>query len=51
MTKLQELKAEMDNLFAKVDVAGREYRHSVTLVNYARRLYEIELARVGEKDE
>ena len=51
MSKLQELKAEMYILGEKVDVASREYRHSVTLVNYARRLYEIEVARVGEKDE
>jgi hypothetical protein len=51
MTKLQELKAEIDDIFEKADAAEREYRHLLTLAHYASRLYEIELARVGEKDE
>jgi hypothetical protein len=51
MSKLQELKAEMDDLYEKADVAEREYRNLLSLGYYARRLYEIELAKVGEKDE
>ena len=51
MTKLEELKAEMDDLYEKAGVAEREYRYLLTLLHYARRLYEIELAYAGEKDE
>jgi hypothetical protein len=48
MSKLEELKAEVDDLYEKADVAEREYRHLLNLGYYARRLYEIELVRVGE---
>jgi hypothetical protein len=51
MSKLEELKAEVDDLCEKADVAEGEYRHLLNLCYYARRLYEIELVRVGEKDE
>ena len=51
MTKLEELKAEVDALLERADTAEREYRHLITLAHYASRLYEIELARVGETNE
>jgi hypothetical protein len=51
MDKLEELKAEVDDLYEKAEVAERESHHLLNLAYYARRLYEIELVRVGEKDE
>ena len=53
MDKLEELKAEMDDLYEKADAPStfQEHRHFLNLAYYARRLYEIELVRVGEKDE
>tara|TARA_R110000824_G_scaffold173105_1_gene351132 strand:- start:107 stop:262 length:156 start_codon:yes stop_codon:yes gene_type:complete len=51
MTKLEELKAEIDDLYQKADAAEREYRHLLTLAHYASRLYEIELVKVGEINE
>ncbi len=51
MTKLEELKAEMDDLYEKANAAEMEAPHFHNLAYYARRLYEIELVRVGEKDE
>ena len=51
MARIEKLKAEMDDLYEKAEVAERESHHLLKLVYYARRLYEIELAKVGEKDE
>ncbi len=51
MAGIEKLKAEMDDLYEKAEVAERESYHLLNLAYYARRLYEIELAKVGEKDE
>ena len=58
MAGIEKLKDEMDYLYERAEAADmavvlaqRDHHHSLRLAYYARRLYEIELDKVGEKDE
>jgi hypothetical protein len=57
VTNLEKLKAEMEDLYEKAEAADkavvlaqRDHRHYLNLAYYARRLYEIELNIVEEKE-